>query len=372
MPDESPQAPAAVRTAWFVDADFADRLGSILRSIWVGLIDEAIPVTLVSPRAFDDSPFLSAISIVRIEPHWWSRAASLAGEVSERLGEARPGLIVAAGRSLFAVARRVADHYHTPLFVLVSAEADAEALNNLWTTDDLTIVALSPPLEDLVRRVRRDARATIVLVRPGIMTDTTPPPPRSGERTASCLAVGTPGREEDLVDVLRAQRILLDDGQELLSFLYNASRSEADLRRHATRLDLASAVTFVDSRQPTLTELRSADFCVLPTRPTALHALVYEALSSGTVMVAAGSGYYECLIPDQTCLTYTPGQPAELARCLQSCLTDDEAYARLTRQAWEHVRQWHQTSAMVAALARLFRRGQPPPSTEDEPPGSQI
>lgn len=159
--------------------------------------------------------------------------------------------------------------------------------------------------------------------------------PRDGRRRDQILFAGLINFNKGIDILVQAMaqlkarggpgRLVLAGG----SFYRNTRLQGEELRALATSLNLDDRVEFLGVRPPAEVAalMRESALVVLPSRAESFGAVLVEALSSGTPVVATRCGGPEDIVTDRVGVLVPPEDSGALADALESMLRDQDVYA---------------------------------------------
>lgn len=163
--------------------------------------------------------------------------------------------------------------------------------------------------------------------------------------------------EKDAVTLLRAFRMLLEEGRDLR--LLHRSGGHRAFASEAQRLGVADRVVATDAVHPhrgLADDYRASDLCVQASREEGLGFSPLEALACGVPVVAAAvGGLRETVIAGETGWSYAAGDADDLARSIRAALDDPEEAARRAARGRELVRARYERRAAFARLEEVIR-----------------
>jgi D-inositol-3-phosphate glycosyltransferase len=135
----------------------------------------------------------------------------------------------------------------------------------------------------------------------------------------------------------------------------DAGEYEDAVKKDAERL-LGQRVRFVGPRSDVPQVLRALDVLVNASAAEPFGLIVLEAQACGVPVVAPSSGGIPDFVTDgDNGLLVPPGDPASLARALESLLSDASLRERLGRRGRETAVAKHGLDLRVARLAQIYR-----------------
>jgi glycosyltransferase involved in cell wall biosynthesis len=364
-----------------------DVVGGFLLRLAVALRGEGVEVTAVAPAA----PGLAAAErlagvAVRRYRYAPGRAQRLAyaGEMHRRA--ASPGGAVAlagllgAGAVAVRSAGRGADLVHAHWWFpggvqALLARTGLPLVTTLHGTDVRLARSRPAGRAACARVLRRSAVVTAVsgwlagqavAIAPGLPAPRVAPmpvdetafrPPAGDRPREELLFVGRLDRQKGAEVALRAAAELRGAAAGLPLRLVGDGPSLADLRRLAGELGLAGRVRW-ESQLPQAelaARYRRAVALLVPGQDEGLGLAAVEAQLSATPVVAAASGGLLDVVTDgQTGVTFPPGDPAALARAIETLLADPATAARLADAGRQSAAARFTTTAAASAYAAVY------------------
>lgn len=352
----SPSSATSLSVALVADSDCFALFGPVIRHLCVGLLDEAVRVSLISdqvaiPASFPAGP----VAVVGYRPPGWRGRGRTVRRICEEFGRDTPMVVHALCGRVLELARQLGAHWDVPVAVTltgleeVSIEQTAGDDRSYW-------VAPTEPILQHLRQALQVPAERCKLIRPGLHAQAGPGCFQDDSKTGTILAAGMRRRGGGLDRLIRAMRALRDQGCQAMLFVLDGGPDERALRRLTEQLALTAVVTFVGQLPAPAAAMRGADLFVLPRPETSLTSLPLEALGAGMATVAAAGSVLDFLIDGRTALLFEPDDESDLARQLRRLLTDRDYARRLALAGREHIRQFHSVSAMVTAVRGLYEQ----------------
>jgi glycosyltransferase involved in cell wall biosynthesis len=365
-----------------------DVTGGFLLRLAVALRDQGVTVAAVAPAAegLAAAERLEGIAVRRYR-YAPARAQRLAyaGEMHRRAatptGALTLGGLLGAGALAARRAGRGADlvhaHWWFPGGVQALAARTGLPLVTTLHGTDVRLARDRPAARAACARVlRASARVTAVsgwlavqaagfapglarpvAVAPMPVDDRAFSPGRGDRPRDELLFVGRLDRQKGAEVALRAMALLDGPAAGLPLRVVGGGPESAALRRLAGELGVAGRVRW--DGQVSQAELagryRRAAALVVPGRDEGLGLVAAEGQLSGAPVVAAASGGLLDVVADgRTGRTFTPGEPADLARAVESVLADRDATARMTRAAREEAAARFGPAGAARAYAAIY------------------
>lgn len=341
-----------------IDNDVLHRMGNVVRQLCVGMIDEAVKVTVLSasPRSRFDTlgPFRILTPSRRLMP--WRRPD--ADEILELTGGDKPQVIHALSPRLAQWARGWAGPWRAVMVVHLSDMEDVHDYVHLQRTERSLGVAATRSLEAIVTRMAPRFAEDVRAVPWGITARSEPACLARPERVPSAMVTAPLTRDCGLDAVLRALAELIRRGQEMLLFVVSSGPAERSFRQLAEKLKVRHYVTFADpmSDWSSLSDaMHGADFYILPGIRRRFTASTLTAMSNGLALIGPAGTFEDYLIDGQTAALFDPHRPATLEKQWLSLLDDRNLARRLAHGGLDYVRAHHKASSMVTSMAWFYR-----------------
>ncbi len=358
------------------DDQVIDHLGTALRYLQIGLIDEPIDTILILPEG--------------------GRAGVFAGGPSEVItySTSRWPLTRRAHQGLTAKVQRTIESSHpdasvivhcltepqAPLAVDVAAASQADLLINISSVADLSSPALSACIERAAALVvpshrLRDAvtasfsaRKPVEVVPIGATADNAPAAFSTPQLAPTLVCAGDLSAESGIEVMVCAVQRVLQAHPNLLTFIIGKGPAEARLRHLVDTLDLRQAVTFTGRLEHWRHAIEAADIFCLPSSRTAVREEPVHALAAGLAVVAADESLYDGLIDQQTALLFPDDDDTRLAEQICTFLDNPEFARTLAATAQAHAHTHNSVAGMVANHVRIYRQLESRGSTFSIPP----
>jgi glycosyltransferase involved in cell wall biosynthesis len=365
-----------------------DLTGGFLLRLAVALRDQGVTVAAVAPAAegLAAAERLDGIAVrrYRYAPAPAQRLA-YAGEMHRRAatptGALTLGGLLGAGALAARRAGRGADlvhaHWWFPGGIQALAARTGLPLVTTLHGTDVRLARSRPAARAACARVlRASARVTAVsgwladqatTFAPGLARPVAVAPmpvddqafsPGPGDRPRDeLLFVGRLDRQKGAEVALRAMALLDGPAAGLPLRVVGGGPEAAALHRLAGELGVAGRVRW--DGQVSQAELagryRRAAALVVPGRDEGLGLVAVEGQLSGAPVVAAASGGLLDVVADgRTGRTFAPGEPAALARAVETVLADQDATARMTRAAREEAAARFGRAGAARAYAAVY------------------
>ncbi len=348
-----------VHTLLVIDDDVVTRMGSMVRHLCVGMIDEAVQVTVLN-RASSLQALESAgpARVVTLPRRRWLRPDPGAAAVLQMLGGQQPGAVHGMSADLARRAQPWCAEWQCPLVAHVTDLVDVEAVGSCATAADLTIAVISPSLERALLQRWPQLHGRVRVVPPGLPAQSTPASLAEADRVPTAIVTVPLTRDCGLDLVLRALRSIVKDIREVQLFVMSLGRAERFFRHQVDELGLRPYVTFAgeSNNWPVLRKvMESADFLIKPDPAARFTLSGLTALAGGLCILAPVTTTEDYLIDQQTAVLFDPARPKHLLEQWAALLADPTAARQLATSALDYARTHHQASMMVSRTAALYR-----------------
>ena len=351
---------ALIQTLLVVDDDVIARMGSLVRHLCVGMIDESVLVTVLSRSA---SPLASegvGVSRVVTPPRrWWPWGPPVCDSVLHLLGGQRPDIVHCMSTELAQWVHRWSAKWESVLVTHLTDLDDVERFAALRSEARMMGLAITPSIERALLERAPEMREQVRVVPPGLPAE--PEAAAFSEPDALPTAVVTAPmtRHCGLQVVFKALRLVAKEGLDLHLFVMAGGPAEAYYRRQADELELRSRVTFAGQMHDWATlhkAMMAADFYIDPGGGGRYTIDTLTALAGGLIILAPQGTTEDYLIDGLTARLYEPQRPRQLAEQWAAMVSDRAGSRQLAESALQYARTNLQASAMVSQTAALYRQ----------------
>lgn len=359
--EEQVSAPSQPLTALMVvDDDAFARLEQVVRRLCVGMIDEMVQMTVLTRSRSTVAPeSIGPARLVHAPRHPWRWRRPTSEEMLQALGSDRPRVVHCLSSSLAGWARDWAVAWRAPLVVHVTDLVDVRGLGRMQLVDRMSAIATTQRLRDALVGAYPGLGDRVRVVPLGLPAQEEPACLSRPERVPAIVTAVPLTRSCGLHLVLRALHKAVKAGQPAHLFALSSGPGEPTFRRIVKQLDLRSHVTFagrMGSWSALREAMRGADIYVLPTARPRFTISTLIAMSEGLAVIAPAGTIGDYLIDGQTASLFDPQSPMQLADRLLALLDDRSRARRLGHGALDYIRVHHKPSAMVQAIAELYRQ----------------
>lgn len=356
------RAPVRPHVLLVCDKPSWERVGPIIRRLVVGLIDEAMRVSLACDRECPASVQLpglqAAYSLQRQSYFDMFNPSRRFDELAEYAQRSHPTCIHAVSIRCLDTALAIQQLLRVPLLVTVDTmdEGELGLLADVLGKDRVAAV-MSERIREALLAGRGAERAGFVeVIRPGIYLQGRARPPFEPGAPVSILVLEPATRSPVFERILQATARLLEDGVNVMLFFIDSGPAETHLRKVALRLQIHEHVTFTGRFMRWPQTLGAADLVILPQPQKQMRIYALEAMASSTLVVAAAGHCYDTILDGKTGVEFSPDSEQDLARRLLQILKDPHQARSLAYAAQEKIRRDHSVSQMVNAYVSLYGR----------------
>lgn len=353
-------APGPVQALLVVDDEVLERTGVIVRHLCVGMIDEAVQMTILSrsvPSAAGES--MGPSRIVTQPRGWlpWTRRMS-PEKLRDLLGGGRPQIVHCLSSELAHWAREWAAAWNAALVVHLTDLRDVRAFGGLQHAPNVAAIAATGVIERALLKSYPRMQGRVNTVPPGIPGSHDIACYSHPEQVPAVIVTCPLEHGGGLEIALKALHTIAQTGQEVHLFVLSDGQAEPAFRRQLDRYRLRPLVTFAGAIHDTEAlriAMAASDLYLLPVAPERYNGNVLMAMATGLAVVAPNETVEDYLVDGQTAKLFEP-RPGDLAEKWLSLLQDRQEARRLAQGALDYVRAYHKASFMVCAVAVIYRQ----------------
>lgn len=338
-----------------VDRDALDRYGRSLRLLIIGLVEQAVSVTIVSSDPRAEGIALGSAQFVahpKIGPLFTRRKLA---RLAEALSAGPLGIIQSTGVGTLWLGQSIAAELDADFVAQVGASEDLDALARVDRRAIRRYVALTEPLRALLESRCGIAAAEIELVRLGLLAAEAPAcfRDRDCDPTLVCLSPLT--HHSGVHTLIETLHLLRQRGIPLATFLLAGGDAERPLRRQVRAFGLDDLVAFAQPGGDVAAVLREADVLVHLSHDTGSSPEVLAGLAAGMCVVSTGCPLSDNLVDGETAVLSPPGAAEALAANLARLINDRDEARRIATGGLNHARAHHTASGMAERFGALYR-----------------
>jgi glycosyltransferase involved in cell wall biosynthesis len=345
----------SLNVALFFDEDVYDRLAHVLSRLCVGLVDQAVKVTLVTSCEEAGSLALGPVRVIIHEPMTrFSRKRRIQRLVQDLSGRP-PDVVHAISAECFRLCVDVAAELSTRLVLHATSFSDVDEMNRLGPAEVDHVVAASQPILNMVEEFipRSWTRS---LIRPGIRAVKVPTCFVVEGRTPTIVSTADFDAAADVRTLIEAVRLLRRRGHDLMLFLCGEGDSEHSLRRIVKDARLERVVTFARPTGDVGQILQAADISVAPSVETAVSSHALQAMGFGLAVVATGGGVADWYVPGENSIKCESMTPDALSECIERLLTHQKTAQKLAAGAIDYVKKNHAISTAAERMVEMYQK----------------
>ncbi len=333
---------------------------TFLRRLLVGMADESIPVAMVCPPGFDTDMLAPAPAALYTHPVLNLPLMEHVGVewVAQQLEKFRPTILHCLCESKAGLTRRLARRLGISYVLTINSLARSIRRLSVSPTRCARIMTPAQTIRTHVVKALPRFADRVVQVNMGSFVETDMMCFSNPSRLPSVVAAHPLRRTSDFESFFQAIKSLRTDSREFLVVVMGAGPAEHSLRRLLVTMGLSDIVTIVPILNPWRSVVAAGDIFVQPQPLREFSAFLLEAMAVGTAVAACWGGVDDLIVPNQTALTFEPGNEPSLRQALKQLLDDRDCARRLAATAQEHVRARHSVSAMVSATLKIYVESQ--------------
>ncbi|HUO07115.1 MAG TPA: glycosyltransferase family 4 protein [Phycisphaerae bacterium] len=357
-PPNSYSDQSVMDVAFWVDAAMLSREASFVRHLVMGLKAEGQKVTFIAPQGLDLSALPTLGSRV-LTYRWtgWERIPVLQrlrlNSVARELGDEPADVIVAWG---------CADP--APLQLFSQSVPAMPMVVWCWDASELFTPTMKLPTvrhvvassQAIASRIPESSQIPMTVVHPGVYSDETLAC-YDVEGQMPCLVSLDPLSNRAAYEALmRACRMLADEGQEFLLFAYDTGKEEYPIWQMAEKMKLLEHLSFVPFQQDAEPLLLHGDLYIhiLPT--TRVQYRTLEAMARGLSIVTCPNHGADYLIDGQTCRVVGPQTPEAWRDVLLELTRDRAKAAGIARRGQQLMRERHSMGRTLEQFGSICRQ----------------
>ncbi len=352
--DSSPHPPCSV--AMMIDPEAFERFGRTLRHLAIGLVDQAVPLRLVSSDPRVESLLLGPVQALIHERLVFPSARRRLERLIDSLSAQPPSLVHAMSSASYRAALTAADELDADVVLQVTSLADCEEAAALDRRRVRAILAFTEPLRQAAVAALGTNDPPVEWIRAGVPTAQHATCFAEAGRVATLLCTAALQHGYGVAELIQGLHGLQKRGAAPLTFLVGQGPLEGELRKMVRRLALSGVVTFAQPLGDSTAALRAADFFIQPAAESEFTADSLHALGAGMLVIAAPGGVDDHLHPGQTALRSHSATPESLAAAIEEALLDPARSRGIAISGMEYARRFHSMSAMADATAAVYRR----------------
>lgn len=358
MVSEQPSsgASAPVSAALCISEDALDRWGRVLRHLVVGLVDQAVPLRLLSSDPRVDALKLGPVQAISHPRMDWPFASRRAARLADALSAQPPTVFHAVTGDSYLTASQLAERLDADFVAHVSSWEECDRLTDSGVRPPSRVLASSESVAAELEKRQVADPASVRVCRPGALALEKAACFQTPGRVATMLCTSSFERDGGVDDLIEAAALLRARGHEFLMFLLGRGPREDVVRKVVRARRLSSVVTFARPAGDVESTMTSADLYVRPAVETALPFDSLHAMGAGLAVVACASPICEHFQHGETAMLAAGSAPDYLAAALESLITDRDRARRLANRGLDHIRRQHTVSGMAECVATTYRK----------------
>jgi len=347
--------PLGVNAAVLVDSDAYDRMRCVLRHMAVGLVDQSIRFRWLSEDPRVASLSLGPVDATIHRPIRWPRRSRGMSELVAAFEANPPTIVHAMSHGSYSLAAALALTFDADLVLQITSQRDCDLLGEVDLTRVGRFIPLSEPLADVLNKQVGIEPSRIVLIRPGVRTQTAAAGFGDALRTITMLSTTPFDKQHGLDRLVEAIDALARRGHSLMVFMVGRGPYESTLRRLVHDRGLLPRVTFGRGLEDPGETMHGADLFIETSPLAEFREDVLQAMAAGLVVVAAANPAVDHLRDEETAFVASRTSAQSLLQTLERVLGNQAAAHRLAESAQRYVREHHTVSAMAEQLASTYR-----------------
>jgi len=350
----------SLRPALIVSKRHLTEHSTFLRHLLVGMADESIPVALVCPPGYDLESLVPAPAAMFTHPLIDLPGMEHVGieRLAAQLEKFKPTVLHCLCESRAGLTRRLARRLDVPYVLMVNSLARRVQRLSISSRRCVRIIVPGESVRAHVAKSLPRFADRIALVNMGSFVNGDAMCFSNPSRLPSLVVAHPIRRVSDFANLLQAVKTLRTDSREFMVVIMGIGRAEHALRKYILTLGLSDIVTIVPILNPWRSVMAAGDIFVQPQPLRTFSVFLLEAMAVGTAVAACWGGVDDLIIPNQTAVTFEPGNEPSIRQALKQLLDDRDYARRLAATAQEHILARHSVSAMFSATLRTYREAQ--------------
>ena len=346
---------APVSAALCISEDALDRWGRVLRHLVVGLVDQAVPLRLLSSDPRVAALKLGPVQAVSHPPMDWPLASRRVARLADALSGQPPTVFHAISGESYLTASQLAERLDADFVAHVSSWEECDRLGDTGVRPPSRVLASGEALAAALEKRQIANSATVRVCRPGALASEKAACFQTPGRVATMLCTSPFERDSGVEDLIEAAALLRPRGHDFLLFLLGRGSREDVFRKIVRARRLSSVVTFARPAGDVEATMTSADLYVRPAAEAALPFDSLHAMGAGLAVVACPNPICEHFRDGETATLAAGSAPDHLAAAIESLIADRDKARRLANGGLEHIRRQHTVSGMAECVATTYR-----------------
>ncbi|UCD28240.1 MAG: glycosyltransferase [Planctomycetota bacterium] len=359
MADVEEQAVKPIDVLLVADDDVFNRLGSVVRHICVGMIDEGVRLTvLLRPGCKKSGDTIGPSRVVNLPGRYWFQRRYSAQEVLDFLGFDSPQIVHCMSADLARWIRPWTEEWKSGLLVHMTDLFDVDRFRFLSSSNRTMGVAATASIAKAALEKYLGLEERIRNVPLGIPAQQESVCFSHAERMPVVVLSVPLTKYCGLEGVFKALKSIVQNGKELHLFILETGPAERTFRRLVDQMDLRAYVTFTGRMRDWATfsqALQAADLYLVPSTYRRFGIKTLTAMATGMGILAPVGTIQDYLVDGETASLFDPLKPKKLAAKWEKLLEDRDFTRQLANNALEHVRAHHKASMMVGGIAKFYR-----------------
>lgn len=348
-------APIEGNVTLFSEGDSFRRQPCVLPHLVVGLIQQALPLRIVTtdPRAVSLAMGPVAVHLRKRSP--WLFADRAFASLVDALSATPPTVIHALSHESYSLTRDLAEEFDAELLWSVGGWADLDAVRQQGLARVDALVSHGRAMLEPLQRQLGVHSEKLHVISPGVLAAPSPGAFSDARRIPALVSLAPLDEGGGVESLIQAVDLLRRRSRPVALFLLGEGRGESRLRRKVRDLRLASSVTFAHPTGDVGPALSHADVFVRAKQVTVFEDDLLQAMAAGLAVVCGPSDVDDGIRDGETAILCDPTAPESIAEAVEGLLADLANARRVAQQALEYVREHHTLSGMADQAGRVYR-----------------
>lgn len=350
---------APLRVGWVAGDGTLTNFAPTLNPLAVGLMDELVKVTLLSPAKAGAAELAGPLTdVVRYTVSAWPMRQAGLKAAGTAVVANKLELLHALDFTAARLTRDLAGRCNLPYVVSSFSMSDTRRAKRLDGRLGAVLAAGEKIELGLIRHHVAPA-AKVHRLRPGLYTAKRARCFRDPTHSVAIVAACRLARWPVLTAVCEAFAKLKADGYDCIFVIIASGRLAGRLRRHVRQAGLEHDLTLADhhSSEQLGKVIMAGDLFVSPDAGPQIDFGSMMAMASGVPVLAGhvGRDMDDFIIDGETAEVFDPAASGALAGKLAGMLDDHAAARSLADKALDHIRRNYSPTAMVSAVSNIYR-----------------
>ncbi len=323
-----------INLAMIINEDFVNRFGRIISHNIVGLLDQAVNITLIMEQSIDVNIFeMLSGNIIRYRKTLWpGKYKRTVESIAEELKKSKVNLIHSLTGRMGRLAHDIAREADLPYIVSFTGVWQEECYIPIDKERCKHLIALSKPIEEELKDIYKSA-VSISLIRPGCFVQDKTDFPKN--KTKTFVSVGSFDRHSRYEVLIEIFSKLKSEGYDFFLVLFGKGSYESGLYKLISKHNLTDSVIMLDILSGWEKVLAESYLYIQPAPEYSLRDPLYQAIAYGCPVVGPKGSVYDVILEGRTGRLFEPDDFDGLMDIIRSAFAEEESWKKLSRTTLE-------------------------------------